>query len=238
MFSIYKRTRWREVVSLARARSASPVYVLNLLHYRNFSAYRWYGLFVYPMIRFTGGMPVWVGKHAESIHGQQRFGNLLIVRYPSHRRFLAMVFNPYYALINELREAGVDSFEAAFSAARGRSKPEHIEARYLIGVHGNPASRRDLDRLCAELRGAGLEPALELQEYAPLPPTDPVQPTDPKPYTNKINIFFPLPDPAALEALQPKLQRKAGPCEVHLYQASPRREYLPGGALPEWAHTG
>ncbi len=233
MFSLLRRTNWRSALDLLQTESARPVYVINLIRYRNFSAYRWYGLFVYPLVRLLGGMPVWVGRHVQSIGGEARFGNLLIVRYPSHRRFLAMILNPYYTIINDLREAGVERFEAAFSRAHGRNAPAHIHARYLVGLHGNPETRRDLDRLGAELRGAGLEQVIELREYAPLPATEPVLPSDPQPHTYKYNLFFRVDDPAQIEPLAERLRERAGECAVHLYRAVPRREYLPGMPLPE-----
>lgn len=42
--------------------------------------------------------------------GEPQAEKLLVVRYRSHRSFLAMTFNPYYLLANKLREAGVERF--------------------------------------------------------------------------------------------------------------------------------
>ncbi|PSQ00908.1 hypothetical protein BRC89_00930 [Halobacteriales archaeon QS_4_70_19] len=93
-----------------------PTHVPNLLAFSSRTWYRRYGAAVYPLLRAVGGRPRWFGSHRRTYHGERQCEEFGIVEYPSHRRFLLMIGNPYYALINHLRRRGVSHFEAGFTS--------------------------------------------------------------------------------------------------------------------------
>ena len=134
-----------------------------------------------------------MGRFERSIAGEQQADKLLIVRYPSHRRFLAMTLNPYYLAINRLREAGVRRFEASFTHA------SHSERR--------PGTAALAGRACTSTRHAG-EDALDCgrelatplagelvyatRASATLGFLDPPADTDPNPLTfGELALFAP-----------------------------------------------
>ena len=130
------RIRPRLVLELARRDLPAPVDVVNLITPANFDRYRWYGLLVMPAMMAVGGRLLWMGRFEHSVSGEKQAEKLLIVRYPSHRRFLAMTLNPYYMAINILREAGVRRFEASFTHA-SHADPGLARRRNLVAVHFN-----------------------------------------------------------------------------------------------------
>lgn len=87
-----------------------PVDVINLIWIGRFSRYQLYGLMVAPTIYLIGGSIRWMSRLERELVGEPQAEKLLVVRYRSHRSFLAMTFNPYYLLANKLREAGVERF--------------------------------------------------------------------------------------------------------------------------------
>jgi len=102
---------WR----LLRAPVHRPTDVLNLIDYADRRFYLWYGAFVLPTIYGVGGSIRWGGEHRSSLLGDPVGHTLLVVRYPTHRHFLLMTVNPYFALINHLRVRGVSRFAASFT---------------------------------------------------------------------------------------------------------------------------
>lgn len=225
---LINRMDWRAGLELAMRKSPRPIYVINLLQFRNFNAYRWYGLLVFPVIRAVGGAPVWIGEHRQSLVGEPVREHLLLVRYPSHRRFLAMVMNPYYEAINLFREAGVDSFEAAFSQRKtGSDLLGELDARDLVCVHGGPDRKTLMDRAGRALKGIGAEHLLTVEEYAALPTMTPPKPSDPLPHTYKRNAFYRIDEPQRLEEIRESLAEFEGKLSVQHYHASRRRDYLP-----------
>jgi uncharacterized protein (DUF1330 family) len=119
------------VVRLARAELPRPLDVLNLIELRDERSYARYGVAVTPAMLAVGARLRWMGQRRRTLAGRPGAERLLVVRYPSHRRFLAMTLNPYYILINQLRERGVERFEAAFTFAE--QEPLELSAqRWLV----------------------------------------------------------------------------------------------------------
>jgi uncharacterized protein (DUF1330 family) len=179
----------RRVAQLARRDVPAPVDVINLIELTRFDRYQWYGLFVLPVMRAAGARVLWMARHQELVAGQQQCEKLLIVRYPSHRRFMAMTLNPYYVAINRLREAGVRRFEAAFTHA-SHSMPGLERQSRLLGVH----FRGEIGAVVAALAGSGSELVYATSETAPIGFMHPLRPTDPNPLTFKQFALFTLPE--------------------------------------------
>src|SRR5437870_1736902 len=136
------RIRPRPLLDLARRDLPGPVDVINLITPSRMESYRWYGLLVMPALTLVGGRVLWMGRFERSVAGERQADKLLIVRYPSHRRFLAMTLNPYYLAINRLREAGVRRFEASFTHA-SHCDPGLARRRALVAVHFNSRPGED-----------------------------------------------------------------------------------------------
>lgn len=177
------RLRPGAVAALYRRPLPGPVDVLNLIDLRRPASYRAYGVIVTPLLALAGGSLRWAGRHEVSLHGTPPAQTLLVVRYPSHRRFLWMTLNPYYLLINRLREHGVERFEASFTRASNPGRGLH-HARRLVGVHFRA---READRAAAAveelLRPLLGAPAYASREVASIDIAQPPRPTDPNPLT-------------------------------------------------------
>jgi uncharacterized protein (DUF1330 family) len=117
-----------------------PVHVPNLLTFSDQTWYRRYAAAVYPILRAVGGRPRWFGRHHRTYHGERQCQEFGLVEYPSHRRFLMMIGNPYYALINRLRERGVSHFEAGFTHPVADEPLGRHE--FLLTVHFEPQTGR------------------------------------------------------------------------------------------------
>ncbi|HEX6388692.1 MAG TPA: DUF1330 domain-containing protein [Solirubrobacteraceae bacterium] len=207
------RIKPRRVLALARQDVPTPVDVVNLITPSRFDRYRWYGLLVMPALVVVGGRPLWMGKHERVICGERQAEKFLIVRYPSHRRFMAMVLNPYYVAINRLREAGVARFEASFTHAT-HVAPDLARRKLLVGVHFHG----ELDDVVAAMDGCELVYAT--RATASLGFLDPPAPTDPNPMTfSGVALFAPPGDALPEVALEG--------CAVHVYRREARSEYRP-----------
>lgn len=195
------RIKPRLVADLARRDIPGPVDVVNLISTdpKRFSSYRWYGLLVMPALLLAGGRVQWMSRFERSLSGEQQADKLLLVRYPSHRRFLLMTLNPYYIAINRLREAGVRRFEASFTKA-SRSEPKLMSHRQLIGVHFVSREGRDgLATLEELMSSAGCRLVYATRAVASLEILDPPRDTDPNPLSfGELAMFAPgdseLPD--------------------------------------------
>ncbi len=207
------RIRPRGVLRLARQDVPGPVDVVNLITTSRFDRYRWYGLLVLPVMTLVGGRVLWMARHEQTIAGERQAEKFLIVRYPSHRRFMAMVLNPYYIAINRLREAGVSRFEASFTHA-SHLAPDLGRRKLLVGVHFDGP----LDVVVAAMDGCELVYAT--QATASLGFLDPPAPTDPNPMRYPgVALFAPAGDTI------PDVQLDG--CAVHVYRREPRSEYRP-----------
>ena len=220
------RIRPRPLAALIRRDLGGPLDVINLISTARFDRYRWYGLLVWPALTAVGARVLWMARFERSVHGDQQADKLLIVRYPSHRHFLAMTLNPYYLAINRLREAGVRRFEASFT------RPSHLEPglarrRELVGVHFRSPEGRDALADVAAL----LEPAGELvyatRAVAGLDFLHPPIDTDPRPLTfGELALFAPTGD-ADLGDLAARLADVTDGCSLQVYRREPRSAYRP-----------
>jgi uncharacterized protein (DUF1330 family) len=208
-----ERIKPRGVLALARQDVPAPVDVVNLITPSRFDRYRWYGLLVMPVMTLVGGRLLWMGRHERTIAGERQAEKFLIVRYPSHRRFMAMTLNPYYVAINRLREAGVSRFEASFTHA-SHVAPDLARRKLLVGVHFDGP----LEDVVAAMDGCELVYAT--RATASLGFLDPPAPTDPNPMTFPgVALFAPPGDEV------PALDLDG--CAVHVYRREPRSEYRP-----------
>lgn len=217
-----RRLRPALVRAAARGGIDGPVDVLNLIttDQRRFAAYRWYGLLVAPAMRLAGGRPVWMSAHERALLGDPVADKLLVVRYPSHRRFLAMVLNPYYIAINELRERGVTRFEASFT--RTSADAGIGEHRRLLVVHFR--SRPGEDALAAITATVGATLVYASRAVRSIVLLDPPAPTDPNPLSLPQTACFALdggtPDVSALAGL-------ADEVSAQVYRREHPAAYLP-----------
>lgn len=117
-----------------------PVHVPNLLTFSNRAWYERYAAAVYPILRAVGGKPRWFGRHERTYQGERQCEEFGLVEYPSHRRFLLMIGNPYYALVNRLRERGVSHFEAGFTTPVTDEPLGRHD--FLLTVHFEPPTGR------------------------------------------------------------------------------------------------
>jgi uncharacterized protein (DUF1330 family) len=213
------RIRPRPLLAFARQELPGPLDVINLITTRRFERYRWYALLVMPVLTAVGGRVQWMAKFERSVSGEQQADKLLIVRYPSHRRFLAMTLNPYYLAINRFRESGVRRFEASFTHASHRGEGL-ARRRELVGVHfASPPGR---DALPAVTAVVGAEPVYATRAVAGLGFLDPPAPTDPQPLSFPELALFETAefDLAGLEAV-------TDGCAVQVYRRESRSVYRP-----------
>lgn len=220
------RIRPRRLLTLARRDLPAPLDVINLITTSRFERYRWYGLLVLPALTAVGGRVQWMGRFEASVHGEQQAEKLLIVRYPSHRRFLAMTLNPYYLAINRLREAGVRRFEAAFTHASHPGN-ELARQRELIAVHFTSPAGDDALAAVTEIAGEAGELVYATRAVATLNFLDPPVATDPHPLTfGQLALFAPAGD-ADLAGLAPRLEAVTDGCSLQVYHREPRSTYRP-----------
>ena len=157
------------VKRLYREEVPSPVDVLNLIHFKDREAYSWYGVLVAPALRLVGGRVGWIGEHIASLRGESRAEELLVVRYPNHRRFLAMAMSPYYlAVANPVRVRAVQQFEASFTYS-GEDFRDLRKSEWVLVVHFN-ASDHDaaLRGIQESLEGAGGKLVYVSRETSPI----------------------------------------------------------------------
>lgn len=227
------RIRPRPLLALFRRDLPGPLDVINLIHTERWSHYRWYALLVTPPLLAVGGRPLWMGKREHAVHGEPQADKFLVVRYPSHRRFLAMTLNPYYLAINRLRESGVRRFEASFTHA-SHTATDLPSARVLVAVHfTTPAGDDDALEAVRDIA----EPVAGTLVYATraiasLGFLDPPEPTDPHPLRLDQIALFALPQGAevplgALGALGERLDAVTGACAVQVYRREPASVYRP-----------
>jgi uncharacterized protein (DUF1330 family) len=184
------------VARLARAELPRPLDVLNLIHLRDERSYARYGLAVTPVLTAVGGRLRWMGYSERMLLGEPQAERLMVVRYPSHRRFLAMTLNPYYLLINRLRERGVESFEASFTSAE--HEPLELRSqRLLLVAHFNDPTT--LDQLRALLESQVGPLVCASREVASASFLRGRKPTDPNPRTFSQIACFACDEDAAPE---------------------------------------
>lgn len=225
--------RVRELLTLP---SAEPMYVLNILNYADFKAYRWYGVTVLPALKLAGGEVLWSGHPIEMLQGQAQCQSLLVVRYPSHRHFVRMIANPYYAAINKIREKAVARFEGAFSENLHSSDEGLSKHRQLLVLHfNNGAPKAALKQAETMLSAHGAQLQLALSQYLALDLLPRPKATDPNPLTFQRNLFFSVENVSdELRASLSLLAADLGDCCFGLYKRSKQKSYLPGQPVPDY----
>ena len=225
------RIRPRRLAALARRDLGGPLDVINLLSTARFERYRWYGLLVLPVMAAVRGRVLWMGRFERSVAGEQQADKLLIVRYPSHRRFIAMTLNPYYLAINLLREGGVRRFEASFTRA-SHTDSGLARRRLLVAVHFRSPEGRDalpdVEWLAGPVAG---ELVYATRVVADIDFLEPPRDTDPNPLRlGELAFFAPAGDEldeAALGGLGAALAEVTDECALQVYRRESRSEYRP-----------
>ena len=211
-----------------RADLPTPVDVLNLIHFKDEDAYKWYGVMAMPLLKATGARVGWMGAHVESFVGEPRAEELIVVRYPNQRRFFVLALNPYYFVVaNPQRLKGVRKFEASFTHS-----PDSLDAlrrcRWVLAVHFHEQG----DALRNVVETAGAQLVYQSRETSPIAITKRSHPANTNPLVFKRTALFRFDDQEdCREAMQPgvlnQLQEVAGELSVQLYRRVPRREALP-----------
>jgi uncharacterized protein (DUF1330 family) len=232
---VIRRLQPGAIAALARADIPGPVDVLNLIttDAEHFPAYRWYGLLVAPALQAVGGRPLWMSAHERALLGEPLSDKLMVVRYPSHRRFLAMVLNPYYFAINELRERGVTRFEASFTRVVEQNEELAGQRRLVVVHYRSPDGGDALPAVRAALEGQ-VGPLVYASRLAgTLTMLAPAHPTDPTPISLPETACFASGDdaPEGLSAQAVTALRAAAPeVSVQLYRRESPAAYLPPAA--------
>ena len=211
-----------------RADIPTPVDVLNLIHFKDEEAYKWYGVSVMPLLRAVGGKVGWMGKHVQSYVGEPRAEELLVVRYPNQRRFYGLALNPYYFLVaNPQRLKGVRKFEASFTHS-----PDSLEAlrrsAWGLVVH----FRESPDAVHRVVEDAGGKLVYQSAETSPIKITKRAHPANTNPLVFPRTALFRFDDQAGCDsAMEPgvlnQLREAGGELSVQLYRRVPRSEALP-----------
>lgn len=216
------------VKRLYRADLPPPVDVLNLIHFKDEEAYKWYGVLTMPLLKAVGGKVGWMGAHVESFAGEPRAEELLVVRYPNQRRFFALALNPYYMVVaNPQRMKAVRKFEASFTHS-----PDSLDAlgrcKWVLVVHFHEAP----DAVQDIVETAGGQLVYQSVETSPIIIAKRSHPANTNPLVFKRTGLFQFEDQQSCEAaMQPgvlnHLQEAAGELSVQLYRRVPRSKALP-----------
>lgn len=226
ILGMYRRISWPQWRAMYRRQLPQPLVVLNLIEYGNREQFLWYGLFVTPTIYGVGGGIQWAGEWQRSLMGQRQAEALLLVRYPDQRRFLLMVTNPYYALINLFRQNGEARFQASFTQAEGDPQALRRQRQLLVAHCDDGIQARQIDAL---LQAAGAEKVYAVHEVAAFDFFREYRPSDPNPLEMKHALFFrpgPLADGLS-DALERQLQSSLPGVVLQLYRRQPRKAMLP-----------
>jgi uncharacterized protein (DUF1330 family) len=209
-----------------------PVDVLNLIQLRSAASYRVYGAMVAPsLLLFGHGLP-WMGHHRTAFAGPTFADKLLVVRYPSHRHFMRMTLNPYYALCNVFRTRAVARFEASFTHSQEHRRDFSAERHLLIAHFASPCTGDALAGLIRLVEKAGGRFVYASREVAPIDFFKRNIPSDPNPLTHPEHAFFAFASASALDrAVTPELidalslatERLA----LHAFERDPLSAYLP-----------
>ena len=174
------------VKRLYRADLPTPVDVLNLIHFKDPEAYKWYGVMTLPLLKLVGAEVGWMGAHVESFYGEPRAEELLVVRYPNQRRFFALALNPYYmAVANPQRMKAVRKFEASFTHS-----PDSLGAlrgsKWVLAVHFHEAP----EAVQSIVQSVGGELVYQSEESAPIVISKRPHPANTNPLVFKRTMLF------------------------------------------------
>lgn len=217
-----------------RANLPTPIDVLNLVHFKDEEAYKWYGVSVMPLLRAVGAEVGWIGKHVELFLGEPRAEELLVVRYPNQRRFLTLALNPYYLLVaNPRRLKGVRKFEASFTHS-----PDALDrlrsSKWVLVVHCHEAP----DAVHRIVEAAGGQPVYRSVETSPIKISKREHPANTNPLVFRHTAFFRFEDRGSCEeaigaTVLAELEEAAGELSVQLYRRVPKTDALPA-PLARW----
>ncbi|MGB8330023.1 MAG: hypothetical protein WCE62_07830 [Polyangiales bacterium] len=232
--SLLDKFDFQAVKELCRADLPVPVDVLNLIHFKDEEAYKWYGVLTVPLLKAVGAEVGWMGIHAKVFLGEPRADELLVVRYPNQRRFFALALNPYYiAVANPQRLKAVRKFEASFTHS-----PDSLLAlrgsKWVLVVH----CHEDSDAIQSIVQTAGGRLVYQSHETSPITITKRPHPADTNPLVFKSTYMFRFEDARSCDAaMQPgvlsQIHEAADEVSVQLYQRVPKRDALPA-PLRRW----
>jgi uncharacterized protein (DUF1330 family) len=211
-----------------RADLPTPIDVLNLVHFKDEEAYKWYGVMVLPLLKAVGARVGWVGKHRASLLGEPRAEELVVVRYPNQRRFFSLTLNPYYAVVaNPQRLKAVKRFEASFTHSDDGFGPLR-KSEWLLCVHSHESSA-PADEALREGGGTCVYRSVETSPIKIAKRDHPAN-TNPLVYKHTALIRFDS-EQQAIDALTPgvlnQLQEIAEEPSLQLYQRVPKTEAMP-----------
>ena len=216
------------VKRLYRADLPVPVDVLNLIHFKDEEAYKWYGVLTLPLLKAVGANVGWMGAHVTSFLGEPRAEELLVVRYPNQRRFFALALNPYYMLVaNPQRMKAVRKFEASFTHS-----PDSLDAlsrcKWVLAVHHHKAP----DAIQGIVESAGGQLAYHSNETSPIVISKRSHPANTNPLVFKQTCLFRFEDQESCGAAMQlgvlkQLREAGGEASVQLYRRVPRKNALP-----------
>jgi hypothetical protein len=169
-----------------------------------------------------------MGAHTQSFLGESRAEELIVVRYPNQRRFLALALNPYYlAIANPQRLRGVRKFEASFTHS-----PDSLDAlrpcQWLLAVHCHEA----FDSVVRIVEAVGGRLVYQSRETSPITIAKRRHPANTNPLSFKRTALFRFEDQQSCSAaMSPhvlaELEQAAGELSVQLYRRVPRKDALP-----------
>jgi len=216
------------VKRLYRADLPAPVDVLNLIHFKDEEAYKWYGLLTLPLLKVVGAEVGWMGAHVASLLGESRADELLVVRYPNQRRFFGLALNPYYMLVaNPQRMKAVRKFEASFTHSFD-SLDDLRRCKWVLALHFHQAP----DAVQSIVESAGGKLVYQSNETSPIVISKRPHPANTNPLVFKRTALFRFEDQQSCEAaMRPEvvsqLQEAGGDASVQLYRRVPRSKALP-----------
>jgi len=216
------------VKRLYRADLPVPVDVLNLIHFKDEEAYKWYGVLTLPLLKAVEAEVGWMGTHVTSFLGEPRAEELLVVRYPNQRRFFALALNPYYMLVaNPQRMKAVRKFEASFTHS-----PDSLgglrRSKWVLAVHFHEAT----DAVQSIVESAGGDLVYQSNETSPIVISKRPHPANTNPLVFKRTCLFRFQDQQSCEAaiqagVLNQLREAGGEASVQLYRRVPRKDALP-----------
>ncbi|MGB5809951.1 MAG: hypothetical protein WBG86_05435 [Polyangiales bacterium] len=221
-----------EVRRLYKAELPTPVDVLNCIHFKDQEAYRWYGVLVIPTLRAVGGRVGWFGVHTTSFAGEPQAEELGVVRYPSQRRFFALVLNPYYiAVANPQRLKAVRKFHASFTHSPCALEPLR-RSGWVLALHHRAGTQanRALETL---LDPTGAKLAYHSEETSPIVIAKKSHPANTNPLVYPSTTLFAYPTQEQCEeAITPGLLNQlkeitGSDISLQLYRRQRRSEALP-----------
>jgi uncharacterized protein (DUF1330 family) len=196
-----------------------PIDVPNLIDPQpGTRAYAAYGLLVTPVLMLIGTKILWAGRHEHALAGEPQAGELLIVRYRSHRRFLGMVASPYYQLINRLRERAVARFQAGFADARGTGA-DLPRTKTIAALHLPASAPADGEDRVAQALDARI--VYRAEQVAPLDFVRGRKPSDPQPMALPRIALLETTPAASIDAAE-----LPDGASLQLYRRQSRRELL------------